>query len=139
LKPGQEILIGGRRLRFHAAPQEAATPAEPPPPETRGWPTVAPEELLPALVEVTAQGEGQRYLLSQADNWIGRDPSCAVVLSNDPLVNARHARLYRDHKDRWRLDNNKSLNGLWLRVDKIPLEGTAQFQLGEQRFLVKFL
>jgi pSer/pThr/pTyr-binding forkhead associated (FHA) protein len=140
LKDRQELLIGSRRLRFNAAPQGVPNPAEPaPPPETRGWQTVAPEDLVPSLTEVTTQGDGQRYPLTGADNWIGREAGCAVLLAHDPLVNARHARVYRDARDRWRLDNNKSLNGTWLRVEKIALAGTVQFQLGEQRFVVKFL
>jgi hypothetical protein len=139
LKHGQELLIGGRRLRFDAAPQGAVVPAAGQPQATQGWHTVGPTDLIPSLVEVSAQGEGQRYFLSQSDNWIGRDKSqCSIVLTNDPLVDARHARLFRDPKGRWRLDNNKSLNGIWLRVDKVSLDGTGQFLLGEQRFLVKF-
>ena len=32
---------------------------------------------------------------------------------------------------------NGSLNGLWLRVDRIPLDTSCQFRLGEQRFLFR--
>jgi pSer/pThr/pTyr-binding forkhead associated (FHA) protein len=139
LRHGQEVLIGGRRLRFDGAPQGGGSGGPPAHVATQGWQTVSSTDLVPSLVEVSTQGEGQRYFLTLADNWIGRDAgSCAVVLANDPLVDARHARLYRDPKGRWRLDNNKSVNGTWLRVDKVSLDGTGQFLLGEQRFLVKF-
>jgi pSer/pThr/pTyr-binding forkhead associated (FHA) protein len=138
LKHGQEILIGSRRLRFLLPPAPTGAPAEVPP-ATQGWQGVTPADLLPALVEITPQGEGQRFVLDRPENWIGRDPAqCVVVLANDPLVNARHARIYRDPGGRWHLESAKSLNGTWLRVEKVPLNGTAQFQLGEQRFLVKF-
>jgi pSer/pThr/pTyr-binding forkhead associated (FHA) protein len=91
-------------------------------------------------VEVTAGGEGQRYLLPQAENWVGRDArTCNVVLANDLLVSPRHARVYRDAKGRWHMENNKSQNGLWIRIEQMALDGSCQFQLGEQRFLLRVL
>jgi pSer/pThr/pTyr-binding forkhead associated (FHA) protein len=140
LRHDQEVLIGNRRLRFHAAPQGVTGQGGNAAGEkTQGWQPVPPHDLVPSLVEVTPQGDGQRYYLTRPDNWIGRDPGqCSVVLANDPLVDARHARLYRDAKGRWRLDSNRALNGTWLRIDKVSLDGTGQFLLGEQRFLVKF-
>jgi pSer/pThr/pTyr-binding forkhead associated (FHA) protein len=78
--------------------------------------------------------------LTSPDNVIGRDAAgCTVVLADDPLVSPRHARLYRDAKGRWHLENCGSRNGTWLRVKKIALDGNGQFQLGEQRFLVRAL
>ncbi len=137
-------MIGGRRFRFDAAEQGAdladdeADANEPQ--STRGWQSVAAADLVPSLVELKPQEEGKRIFLTKPDNWIGRDPAQAsVVFANDPLVSPRHARLYRDAKGRWHCDNAHSLNGLWIRVDKTPLDGTAQFQLGEQRFLLKIL
>jgi hypothetical protein len=37
------------------------------------------------------------------------------------------------------VDNSKSLNGLWLRIDHMVLEAACQFQLGEQRFILRVL
>jgi pSer/pThr/pTyr-binding forkhead associated (FHA) protein len=139
LKHGQEVLIGSHRLRFNAAPPGAVVSPGDSATQTQGWQPVAPDVLVPSLIEITTQGEGQRYFLHNLDNWIGRDGGqCSVVLANDPLVDLRHARLHRDPKGRWRLDNNKSRNGTWLRIDKVLLDGTSHFLLGEQRFLVKF-
>ena len=56
---------------------------------------------------------------------------------DDPFVNPRHARLYRDPKGQWHVENNKSVNGLWLRVGEIPLGANCQFRMGEQRFLFR--
>jgi pSer/pThr/pTyr-binding forkhead associated (FHA) protein len=144
LKNGQELLIGGCCYRFDAAPQSAPTmveapmAAEEPPAKTLGWPSVLPAGVVPSLLEVTAQGEGRRYLLSKPDNWLGRDAgTCAVVLAHDPLVSPRHARLYYDAKGRWYIENNSSLNGTWLRIDHMALDAGCQFQLGEQRFLLR--
>jgi pSer/pThr/pTyr-binding forkhead associated (FHA) protein len=140
LKHGQELLIGSRRLRFQAAQPNAEPTDVALPVKTQGWQAVTDAEMIPALVELTAQGEGQRFLLTRPENWIGRDPGqCSVVLTGDPLVSPRHARLYRDSAGRWLLEKAKTLNGTWLRIDKIPLHGTAAFQLGEQRFLLRFV
>jgi pSer/pThr/pTyr-binding forkhead associated (FHA) protein len=146
LRHGQEFLIGSGRYRFDAAVPGAAQLAEEPQPDetrpkgTRGWEMISPADVLPSLVHLTPQGEGERFVLSKTDNWLGRDPvQCTVVLSKDPLVNPRHARLHRDTRGRWQLENASSLNGTWLRVNKIALDDAGQFQLGEQRFLVRIL
>jgi pSer/pThr/pTyr-binding forkhead associated (FHA) protein len=143
LKHEQEFLLGGRRYRFDAAPQGADAPkpgADPGAQKTHGWQAVAPTDVLPSFVELTPQGPGQRYFLDRAEHWLGQDPhQCSVVLAGDPMVSPRHARLYRDAKQRWVLENAASVNGIWMRVNRIPIEGTGHFQLGEQRFVLKVL
>ena len=145
LKHHQEILIGHGHYRFDAAqgvPEEDASspPTEAPPQATVSWQEQPVRHLVPSLVEVARTGGGQRFPLPLAEYWIGRDPkSCAIVRADDPLVNARHARLYRDAKNLWHIENNKSRNGLWVRIDQMPLTAACQFQLGEQRFIVRVL
>ncbi len=141
LKSGQEMLLGGRRYRFdleklHDAPVSGTEPGAAR--ETSGWEPVSPADLFPSLVELTSRGEGQRFLLSQEVNWLGRDARLAsLVLADDPLVSPQHARIYRDSKGRWHIENARSLNGTWLRIEHMILDGACQFQLGEQRFLWK--
>jgi pSer/pThr/pTyr-binding forkhead associated (FHA) protein len=149
LKHGQEMLIGTRRYRFHAAPQGAAllgpggaTGGQPvaggAPQGTQGWQNVSPNDLIPALIEVVPQGEGPRYLLSRPENWIGRDLGlCSVALANDPMVSPRHARIHSDAKGRWFVENAGSVNGLWIRITRLPIDNAGQFQLGEQRFALR--
>lgn len=142
LKHNQEFILGSRRYRFDAA--VVAAPANEDVTvkqrETRGWENFDPSQFLPALVELTHSGEGRRFTLKNSDNWIGRDPRvCSIVLDHDPLVSPRHALLQRDKKGRWHLENARSLNGVWVRVDHIALDTACQFQLGEQRFLLKIL
>jgi pSer/pThr/pTyr-binding forkhead associated (FHA) protein len=145
LHHGQEVMIGRTRLRF-----ESSTPPDPAPADpaevnaTRKWQAI-PAPAAPAVpaprptfVELTPQGEGRRFPLSEPETWIGRDPSCRVNLS-DPTVDARHARVARDAKGRWVLSNARSTNGVWARVDEIALDRGGQFQCGEQRFLFKVL
>ncbi|MCI0460514.1 MAG: FHA domain-containing protein, partial [Gemmataceae bacterium] len=77
-----------------------------------------------------------RHALSRPD-W--RRPPPARTLAG-LFANPRHARLYRDAKGQWHIANHKSLNGVWLRlVQPQPIETACQFQLGEQRFLLRVL
>jgi hypothetical protein len=140
LRHEQELIIGARRYRFDAAvPVAAQADAEEARPrDTSSWESVSPAEVLPSLVELTAKGEGQRFFLTKPENFLGSNPNaCNVVFANDTFVSPQHARIYRDSKSRWHVENNKSLNGTWLRIDQIPLDAACQFRLGEQRFLLR--
>lgn len=109
---GQELLLGQGRFRLATLPT-------------------------PALVELTPQGEGRRFALTE-DNWIGRDAqACNVVPGPDRALSPRHARLRREPNKRWQVTNAGSINGVWVRVPRVALENNAMFQLGEQRFLFK--
>lgn len=145
LKAGQEILLGTCRFRFEV-PAEAASsdelPADPPTRNvTRAWQVPSPQGLaksIPALVELTPQGEGLRYPLAAAEHWIGSSPEqCGIVVRNDPFVSKRHAQLTCDSQGRWQIRDAKSRNGTWLRIHEIPVKSLAEFQAGEQRFLLK--
>ena len=145
LRDRQEILLGSLRFRFEDAPAGQRTAAGPEsgghPQATQKWQSLTRETaaraLDPSLVELTAEGEGRRYPLRQAEDWVGRDPSqCSIVL-DDPMVSPRHARVFRDDRGRWHVQNLRSLNGLWMRITEVPIERGGQFQCGEQRFLIK--
>jgi pSer/pThr/pTyr-binding forkhead associated (FHA) protein len=140
LRDQNELVIGRGQYRFEAGTAPAAVAAAPtaPPGATIGW-AAGPTGLgVAALVDVTPGGTGQRYSLTQPEYWIGRDPkACAIARPDDPFANSRHARLHRDARGQWHVDNNRSVNGLWLRIDEIPLGATCQFRLGEQRFLFR--
>ena len=147
LHPGQEVLVGRVRLRFEMVPPtlSVSVPSSAGPAEanaTRKWqvtaPTAPPPPSSPVLVELTPQGEGRRFPLTEPESWVGRDPSCRVAL-NDPTVDPKHARAVRDPKGRWVLANAKSVNGLWARVEEVSLGVGGYFQCGEQRFLFKVL
>jgi pSer/pThr/pTyr-binding forkhead associated (FHA) protein len=143
LRHGNELLIGAGRYRFEvgAVPADAGPPAAPgaPLPATQAWSTQPLQGLVPSLVEVSPAGPVQRFSLTLPEYWIGRDPqNCAIARPDDFLVNTRHARLYRDAKGHWHIENNKSLNGLWLRiVEPMPLGSACRFRLGEQQFIFR--
>ncbi len=136
-----EFIIGRGRYRLELAAGGLAPTTDEPgllAGGTVAWSDESPRSPAPTLVEIAPGGSGQRIPLSQAEYWIGRDRNtCQIVRPEDLLVNARHARLYRDPKGLWRIENNKTLNGLWLRIEQIGLTASCQFRLGEQRFLFR--
>src|SRR5262249_31944236 len=131
LKHQSELLVGRSRYRFEAAGAAVAdVPLATQAQDTVNWGSSPATALSAALVEITPTGPGQRVALTQAECWIGREKGCNVVRPDDPFVSPRHARLYRDGKGQWHAENNKSLNGLWLRMDQVPIDTACQFQLG---------
>ena len=139
LKDHQEIILGGRRYRFEIE-GEGSDPAKSNSPTTRkvqqalSRPVQKP---LAVLVEVGDTAKEKRFTVTATEHWIGLDSRLCSNVLDDPMVSPRHARLYRDKQNRWLLANAKSLNGIWLRINRIDLGNTAQFQLGEQRFSIR--
>lgn len=139
-----EFIVGNGRYRFDAPtadPSETApyVPTDGPFGETRGWDNGPGPFKPPALTELIGNEIGNRILLSRPDYWIGSDPTCAIGRQDDPFCELRHARIYRSTKGTWCAENNKSPNGLWLRMPQIVVDPMIQFQLGEQRFRLKVL
>ena len=145
LRDGQEMLIGGRRYVFSAggaagvdANTDGADSGA-----TRGWHAGSAADLaklLPALQEVVADeaAEAPRYPLHNDEQFIGSDPQvCAIVLPEDPFISRVHARIQRDNRGRWVIENQKSLNGLWFKFSDIAIDATGEVQVGEQRLLIK--
>jgi pSer/pThr/pTyr-binding forkhead associated (FHA) protein len=140
----QEFLLGSRRFRYEvpAVPEQAAA-VEPAINATRKWESLAGSSavsgLQPALVDVSPGRPGQRFPLREQEHWLGRDPTQCSIVVDDPMVNRRHARVYRDEKNRWIVANARSRNGLWARIQDVSLGRGAYFQCGEQRFFFKVL
>lgn len=148
LRAGQELLIGGRRFQFDAGtdsdspPKSAEELDDGTPDATISWQRMATspaDSSVPSLVELAPGGGNvQRIPLDPVATRIGCDPSqCNAVISGDPFVSSLHATVTPGRQNRWQIENMNSLNGLWLRVSEMPLDGNAEFQLGEQRFLVR--
>ncbi|MFM9961004.1 MAG: FHA domain-containing protein [Planctomycetaceae bacterium] len=139
LKDQQEILIGGRRYRFEIEGDgnDSAKSNRPLTRKAQQAPLRPMQKPLAGLVEVGDTANEQRFEVTATEHWIGRDSRLCSIVLDDPMVSPRHARLYRDKQNRWLLANAKSLNGIWLRINRIDLGNTAQFQLGEQRFSIR--
>ena len=120
----QEVLIGGRRLRFELpeVPEQPAV-AEAAGSATRKWESLSGSPgitgLMPALVDLLLGRPPRRFTLRDQENWLGRDPTQCSVLVDDPMVDRRHARVYRDEKNRWLMANARSRNGLWVRIQEV--------------------
>jgi pSer/pThr/pTyr-binding forkhead associated (FHA) protein len=141
-KHGAEFLVGSTVLRFEDAalnlPGAALETGTALPTKTQGWQTMAPTDLKASLVHVTPQGLGKRFFLDSAEQWLGRDAGqAAIALTEDVQVESRHAKVARDAKGNWSIEDAGSRNGVWLRVQRHALDGVCEFQLGEQRFIVR--
>jgi len=140
----QEFLIGSRRFRFErpAVPEQPAA-VESESNATRKWESLAGSPagsgLQPALVDISPGRPGRRFALREPEHWLGRDPTQSSIVVDDPMVDRRHARVYRGDKNRWIIANARSRNGLWARIQEVSLGRGGFFQCGEQRFFFKVL
>ena len=139
-----EVLIGGGRYRLEIMQQAVAETAafsdlNLQAPSTRGFNNnmALGSEM---LTELLAGGPGARIALNRESYWIGSDADCDVCRSADPFVSGKHANLSRSPKGTWVIQNNNTLNGIWLRMPQITLERgkKCEFQIGEQRFRLRY-
>ncbi len=144
LSHGQELLIGSHRYSYEVPVQSAGQVA--PTAEsnaTRKWEAIShpPAGMVvqPEIVDISPGKSSQRFPLAAPEQWLGRDARYCSIVVDDPLVDRRHARLYRDDKKRWVIANARSRNGIWARIQEVKLGRGAFFQCGEQRFLFKVL
>jgi pSer/pThr/pTyr-binding forkhead associated (FHA) protein len=136
LSHGQVILLGSRRYVFNA-PTSAAALDTSGGDGTKGWKAVDAADLIPSVREEKPDGSfGERIFLTEDEAVIGRGPGCHVTLT-DPMVSPRHARLFKDDRGNWVIENQGSLNGTWVRVDTVTFEKAGQFLIGEQRFTLR--
>ncbi len=138
------LIIGSRRYRFDVPLREEEATSAPVPPKlvnpgdgTRHWKQLSEDELgalFPSLVVVSATGDAERYTFCEKEHWIGRDPANCSFVIDDPMVESRHAKIFKDEFGNWCMKPTKTTNGLWAQVHKVPLGRNAHFQCGEQRF-----
>lgn len=147
LRNGRELLLGGRRYVFRApgvlAPGAEGRGRDDVPRRTHKQeppPADAQEQLQPRLVELTADGDGRQYPLRHRENRFGSDAAqCEHAIANDPFLSPRQARLVQDKRGRWVVFDERSTNGLWVRINRVPLDAQSEFQLGGQRFRFSIL
>jgi pSer/pThr/pTyr-binding forkhead associated (FHA) protein len=144
LKQNQEILIGGRRYVFRSpisqsrqgGSAESGTKERQ---STMQWTAVSDEDIgrsHPALVELLPSGETGTSIVLAENVTIGSDSaSCTAVIQNDPFVSKIHARVTKSKGGHWTVQDAGSVNGTWLRITSMPIEGKCDFQVGEQRLV----
>jgi len=137
LQPSVPVIIGSFRYAYRPAVSPAVNePAGTTPAGTRGWqaPTAAElKRLTAALVRIATDGTETDFPLPSDGAKIGSDSSqCQIVISDDPTVNRIHATIQMTDKGMI-IEDNKSLNGLWVAISERRLGNSATFQIGEQR------
>lgn len=145
LEHNSMVIIGAFRYRFNAAPQGVDIPGndgeEEAPEVTMGWKKVSPEDLMamsPSLIRITHDGEGDEYKLPSTDQLVGTGGKANLAIADDPMLGPAHVRIYQDEYRRWKIEDLGSTNGTWISISEKRLDMTAQFQLGEQRFKIRF-
>lgn len=71
------------------------------------------------LIPLPADGVPASAHILRSAVWIGRDPNCAVRVS-DEYASARHARLTWDPAtSAWWIEDNASRNGTWVNEERV--------------------
>ena len=86
------------------------------------------------LTELGQRASARTYSVSAPEARLGSDPSCDIVIESDRYLSGEHVRFYQDATRRWMLEDLKSRNGVWVRVRRLRVDNTIDFQLGQQRF-----
>lgn len=90
-----------------------------------------------SVLEEVASKTDRVLPLEQADVWLGRIPECAPLhLGADPMVDRQHAKLSRRGDGDWRIEDNDSLNGTWIRMSQVVVRSRAEILVGEQVLVV---
>lgn len=147
LTTGGQVFIGSRLYRFRQA--DLQSPSERPPaslPSDENHQTLIVGGNTNAASALNTQTQSQSAYLTDICNgrrydlglrqWIGRDRTRCQVVLDDPTVGDQEAEIfYDDQSGQWRINKGQSINGIWIRLQRISLQNTgAQFQCGEQRF-----
>jgi len=126
----------------HASSVQAASLYEPPPSSTMMWepsmnkPTASPGRLV--LLLPNGQ-EGESYALRPDKTQIGRKQG-AILFLDDPYVSPLHATFWFETSGRMRLRDEKSLNGIFLRLrERVELKDRSVILLGKQLFLFEII
>jgi hypothetical protein len=141
LRSGQEFLLGTQRFKLLLGAPVAAPESFPKPERrsTMGWQqlSVVPPPAA-RLVRVSPAGELPCLELEAGEFLLGSDATkCRAAITDDPFVSSVHARLKCDPKGRWQIENVDSVNGVWIRIDDLPVDGYCEFLAGEQRFVLR--
>jgi pSer/pThr/pTyr-binding forkhead associated (FHA) protein len=132
-----ELILGSRRYLFQL-PAAGKSPQETEIPQTklfRSPKKTVLEQFVPRLTE-TGVNEDEPFSCSFGSDemLVGGDPRCQISIAHDPYINSKHARFFQDAQKRWMIEDQKSLNGVWIRVRRFAMEKPTEFQLGQQRF-----
>jgi len=138
-----EVLIGGGHYQFQAAEGEDGASDDHhdsnAPPQTMAF-APSEQDTAACFTELVPGGVGNRLVLTEQEHWVGRNANCDVRRASDQFTADRHAVIRMSSSGRWTIENNKTLNGIWLRMPQVKLEPghNCEFRIGEQLFHLKF-
>ena len=124
LRPGTHLQIGGTRLVFRRDADGTSAFA----PVGQGAAAdSAPSFPCPPTPVLLGRADAQQ---------VHADPGLPTLLLDDPFVSPVHAEVVAG-RGAWRIVN-RGLNGLWVRIEApVRLHAVAQFQCGDQRFVLE--
>lgn len=139
LRNGRELLLGGRRFVFICQDTIGTTDATDSMQNRSTQKQTAAAlgqlgKLGARLVEQTSGRPGREFSLSDSKVLIGRDAGQCDFSLDDPFLDNIHAQLFQDKQKRWVIKDQKSLNGVWVRMPNKMLDPGTEFLLGGQRF-----
>lgn len=142
LTHGMHLLIGLRRFSFELRgnqPEEAPETFSRQATRAFALPSARPlAKSPPKLIEIGPPTQVLEIEFKSKTFTIGSSPEQATfVIPDDPTVSPVHASIAQDEVGRWVIENTKSLNGVWCRVNEQRVDNSCSFQLGEQRFLLQ--
>ncbi len=132
-----ELIIGSRRYLFQLPePGNEATETEALQTQAYRAPSrTMIEQFVPRLTEAGVTADNARsFAIGGKEASVGSDVRCQITIEDDPFASPKHARLFQDECGRWMIEDQKSLNGVWIRVKKFAMDKQTEFQLGQQRF-----
>jgi ABC-type multidrug transport system ATPase subunit len=130
-----------QQQQFQAPPQQFQS--QPPPPPVQQAPPPAPvASETPQLDFVGANASSIPFKIAKESIWLGRDPSCDIVMDADAvMVSRKHAEIRRENGNYFVYDNG-SFNGTLVKDGRIsaptPLYHNDQIQLGIGGPVLKF-
>ena len=138
LKPGITVILGSKRYRFEqpgGAQPAAGGDNDPGTAMLANLGNMA-ADALPAFVETATPGSPSeaRHAFTSTRMKIGRPGLGNEIEIDDLCLAGVHAVVTRDYSGVWQIEAQPSLNGVWVKVDKITLADNCLFQCGEQRF-----
>ena len=131
-----ELILGGRRYLFQLPePGNEVVETEALQTQTYRAPTrTMLEQFVPRLTETGIPQENAQTFSVGGETFLGGDQNCQITIDDDPFVSPKHARFYQNETERWMIEDQKSVNGVWIRVKRFAMDKQTEFQLGQQRF-----
>lgn len=133
-----ELICGSRRYRFQL-PGDRQQPEETKALETQRYqapPRTMMQQFVPRLTEIgiDEDSDSAPIMIAASNTRFGRKHSCEISVTDDSFLSPTHATFKQDDRGRWFIEDNNSLNGVWIRIKRMPLDQQAEFQIGQQRF-----